>query len=330
MSGDAALARLREGGKRALALALADIERDLHGPETAALLDAAFDAPHGRTIGITGPPGVGKSTLVDGLISRLRKQGNSVAVIAIDPSSARTGGAILGDRARFASLDPLDKNIFVRSMATRGRLGGLSDLVFPALVLMQAVYDIVLVETVGVGQSEIEISGLADTTVLCVQPASGDSLQFLKSGVMEVPDIVLVTKSDIGSAARRAAADLRSALSVTQGGGLGPQVLLCSSRTGEGLDEAVESLMKTGSDGNNILALREARTCQFTRWHRQVIEVEFGKYGLALLRGVCKEPIVSRVFAGHADLLSRMIQAHKTLTLSTTTEGRSDNAKPEY
>ena len=147
------------------------------------------------------------------LVAELRRRGETVAVIAVDPSSRRTGGALLGDRARIEA-DPDDAGVFIRSMAARRRLGGLAELTFPAVVLLRAGFDRVLVETVGVGQSETEIADCADLVVLCVQPASGDGLQFIKAGVMETPDLVLVTKADLGAPARRAAADVRGALSI--------------------------------------------------------------------------------------------------------------------
>ena len=305
----AALHALRAGGKRALAEALARIERDPHAVDNVALLDEALVAGGGATIGVTGPPGVGKSTLLDALISRLRAGGMTVAVIAIDPSSVRTGGALLGDRARFASVDPLDPGVFVRSMATRGRLGGLSDLVFPAMTLMRATHDIVLVETVGVGQSEIEIAGLVDTTVLCVQPASGDSLQFLKSGVMEVPDMILVTKSDIGASARRAAAALRSALSVTQGKVTRSDIVLVSSRTGEGFSEVIDFVKKRLFHQKDEATRQHARAASAMRWHEDAISSNFGTLGLALSRRSCKTPASGKIFAWHTDIMLKLTGA---------------------
>jgi len=185
-------------------------------------------------------------------------------------------------------------------MATRGRLGGLSDLVFPAMMLMQATHDVVLVETVGIGQSEIEIAGIADITALCVQPASGDSLQFLKSGVMEVPDVILVTKSDIGGAARRAAADLRSALSVTQGGNMPTAIHLVSSKTGEGMTEALVSLLSFHPQDRAIHTRTDARMGQAMRWHEDAVMADFGTFGLANIRRMCKTPFEDGVFTGHA------------------------------
>ena len=169
-----------------------------------ALLEAAWRAPRGVAVGLTGPPGVGKSTLINALIRDLRSRGETVAVIAVDPSSRRSGGALLGDRTRI-EVDPGDAGVFVRSMAARQRLGGVAEITFPAVVLTRACFDWVIVETVGVGQSEVEVADVADLVVFCVQPGSGDALQFMKAGVMEVPDLVLVTKGDVGRgrAARR-------------------------------------------------------------------------------------------------------------------------------
>lgn len=306
------LEALRSGGKRALALALGEIERAPHAPETVALLDAAFAEVSGLTVGVTGPPGVGKSTLLDALITLLRAADLTVAVIAVDPSSVRTGGALLGDRARFASLDPLDPGVFVRSMATRGRLGGLSDLVFPSLMLLQATHDVVLVETVGVGQSEIEIAGIADVTMLCVQPASGDSLQFLKSGVMEVPDMILVTKADIGAAARRAAADLRSALSVTQGKNA-TAIHLVSSQTGAGLPDALATLLSFRGGEGDRATRKKRRLAQAAQWHEDALLTLFGTLGLAKFRSVCKTHLDHGIFEEQAKTVKGLASALEDL-----------------
>lgn len=284
-----ALETLRDGGKPALARALSMIERAPRSDEALDLLDNAFADAKGYTIGITGPPGVGKSSMIDVLIQRLRQRDISVGVIAVDPSSARSGGALLGDRARFASVDPADTGVFTRSMASRGRLGGLADLVFPSVTLMRAVFDVVIVETVGVGQSEIDVAQLTDTTALCIQPASGDSLQFIKAGIMEIPDIIIVTKADIGSAARRAASDLRSALSVTISpeGSQGishPVVEVASARTGEGVDAIVSNFI---SRINNRLTSEDPiddRRHQALKWCEDTIRIQFGDAGLELMR----------------------------------------------
>lgn len=168
------------------------------------------EAP-GVIVGITGPPGAGKSTLLSELIARWRAREKSVAVLAIDPSSKRSGGSLLGDRARMA-VDSRDADVLVRSTATATRLGGLAPATREAAIALASAFDVVIVETVGVGQSETDIAELADTIVVIVQPASGDVLQFIKSGVMEIPDVLVVTKSDLGVVAKRAARDLESAV----------------------------------------------------------------------------------------------------------------------
>ena len=159
-------------------------------------LDVLHSKAKSHVIGITGPPGAGKSSLVDKLIGEIRKNKKSVGIIAIDPSSGKSGGALLGDRTRLL-LDPNDNDVFVRSMAAKDFLGGLSELTFPTMTVMRSIFDFVIIETVGVGQSETNVKDLVDSVILCVQPGSGDTIQFMKSGIFEIPDIVVVTKSDI-------------------------------------------------------------------------------------------------------------------------------------
>ncbi|HEU0222009.1 MAG TPA: methylmalonyl Co-A mutase-associated GTPase MeaB, partial [Paracoccaceae bacterium] len=258
------LGELRQAGKGGLARALAALETR---PETMeALLDEAFAAPLGLALGLTGPPGVGKSSLVAALIPILRRAGCRVAVIAVDPSSKRSKGALLGDRTRMR-VDPEDDGVFIRSMAARDRLGGVAEVTYPAMVLMRALYEVVLVETVGVGQSETEIADLADLTVFCAEPGAGDALQFMKAGVVELPDLVLVTKGDAGPAARRTAADLRGALSLGAGGAV--PVTIVSALTGDGL-EAVTRLI--GSFDPQAAAAR--RRAQALAWVESQIRVE--------------------------------------------------------
>jgi LAO/AO transport system kinase len=162
-------------------------------------------------VGITGPPGVGKSSLLSRLVGLWRSQQRSVAVLAVDPSSRRSGGSLLGDRARI-DTDPKDREVFIRSTAAGSRLGGLAPATRAAADALAAAFDVVVIETVGVGQSETEIADAADTVAVVLQPASGDVLQFLKAGIMEVPDVLVLTKTDLGSDAVRAMADLRAAL----------------------------------------------------------------------------------------------------------------------
>ncbi len=274
---------LRAGGKPALARALSAIETQGDSAEFAAFLDTAARAGRAHVLGLTGPPGVGKSTLTNALIRAYRERGESVGVIAVDPSSQLTGGALLGDRTRLAT-DPEDAGVFVRSMAARDRLGGLSDHAIAAVVLMRAVMDRVIVESVGIGQSEADVAHVADTLALCIQPGSGDSLQFMKAGVMELPDLVFVTKADMGALARRARADVEGALSLARPAAAGPlpAVLSLSASTGEGIAEAVAACDAHGAaraaDGTRA-ARREA---QERHWVRDAMLRRFGTVGLAL------------------------------------------------
>jgi LAO/AO transport system kinase len=284
------LAEVRAGGKAALARALARIEARPGDTDTIALLDEAWAHPVGHAIGLTGPPGVGKSTLTDVLIRGWRARGLRVAVIAVDPSSRRSRGALLGDRTRLTT-DPDDDGVFVRSMAARDRLGGLAATAWPALVLMRALFDIVIVETVGVGQSETEIEEVADTVIFCAQPGAGDSLQFMKAGVVEIPDLAVVTKADMGVVAQRAVADLKGALSLAAAG-RAPEVLSCSATTGEGVESVIESLEARKTVMAADHALQHRREVQAHAWLRRALSDEFGTAGFSMLqRDIEKERV---------------------------------------
>ena len=231
------------GGKPAIARALAAIETGDGTTEVADLLDRAAANAKAHVLGLTGPPGVGKSTLTDSLLKLWRSEGKTVGVIAVDPSSRISQGALLGDRTRLKT-DPEDQGVFVRSMAARDRLGGLSDHAVGAVVLMRAVFDRVIVESVGIGQSEADIAHVADTVLLCIQPGSGDSLQFMKAGVMELPDVVAVTKADMAEAAQRAVADVEGALTLalSEDASWSVPVVLISAAKGQGIDGLMAAL----------------------------------------------------------------------------------------
>jgi LAO/AO transport system kinase len=232
-------ARLAAGDRTAAPAALNLLETRNERAEAAALVSAA-NRGDGHIVGVTGPPGVGKSTLLSALLREWRSRGRSVAVLAVDPSSKRSGGALLGDRARIEH-DPADREVFIRSMAAGERLGGLAPATRAAAGALSAAFDTVVIETVGVGQSETDVAEAAETVVVVVQPGSGDALQFLKAGIMEVPDVLVVTKADLGAPVQRAGHDLRAALGSL--GARGTPVLAVSSvRPVQGIDALADAL----------------------------------------------------------------------------------------
>jgi LAO/AO transport system kinase len=269
-------------GKRALASALAALERDPDGDTAQRLLDQAWRQPMAHVVGVTGPPGVGKSSLCAALVAAWRQDGKTVGVIAVDPSSKASGGALLGDRVRIAH-DAADEGSFVRSMAARDRLGGLADQTLAAMVIMRALFDRVLIETVGVGQSETDVAGVADTVVFCVQPGSGDALQFMKAGIVEIPHLIVVTKADLGASAERAKADVAGALSLAATGDWPLRTLLVSSRSAVGIDRLLTEIdahrAHLAADGR----LAVARHRQGEGWLREALRDRFGTRGLARL-----------------------------------------------
>ncbi|TME08200.1 MAG: methylmalonyl Co-A mutase-associated GTPase MeaB [Chloroflexi bacterium] len=227
--------RFRAGDVRALARAITLVERrDLAVRELQqALRDRARPA---YVVGFTGAPGTGKSTIVDGLISLLRKQERSVAVIATDPNSPFTGGAILGDRIRM-QRHALDPKVFIRSMGARGHLGGLSLAAREAIRLLGAFgFDPVILETVGVGQSELEVAAVADTTVVVLTPNLGDGVQMIKAGILEIADIFVVNKSDL-EGHKRVALELRGMLNLSPKAAWRPPIIATAAVRQEGIEE---------------------------------------------------------------------------------------------
>jgi LAO/AO transport system kinase len=239
--------RLRERDLGAAPAALNLLENrspDARG-EIAALLAEVAPARLGaeaaaHIVGVTGPPGAGKSTLLSALTRAWRARDRTVAVLAVDPTSKRSGGALLGDRARI-DADPADRGLFIRSTAAGERLGGLAPATRAAAQALAAAFDVVVIETVGVGQSETEVAEAADTVAVVVQPGSGDVLQFLKAGIMEVPDVLVVTKADLGQVAQRARRDLVAALRSLGARGV-PVVAVSSIPPAAGFDELVDAL----------------------------------------------------------------------------------------
>jgi LAO/AO transport system kinase len=232
--------RLLSGDRRALARAITQVEQD--GPAGAELLRAVYPQSGGATvIGITGAPGSGKSSLVDRLIGAYRAKGRRVGVVAVDPSSAFSGGAILGDRVRMQQ-HATDPDVFIRSMATRGHLGGLSRATNDAVDLLDAArYDPLLVETVGVGQDEVEIVRTADCVVVVLVPGMGDDVQAIKAGILEIADLYVINKAD-REGADRLQTDLEQMLTLGPKTAARPAILRTVAVRGEGIDGLVAAI----------------------------------------------------------------------------------------
>jgi LAO/AO transport system kinase len=226
---------VRSGDRRALARAISLVE---DGDPLAYDLVRDVYPQTGRAyvVGMTGPPGVGKSSLVSQLVRHVRASDGTVGVISVDPSSPFTAGALLGDRIRLSDHF-LDREVFIRSMGTRGHLGGIAEATLQAVLVLDAAgKDVLFVETVGTGQSEVEIVGVADTVVLVLMPGSGDSIQALKAGIMEIPDVIVVNKRD-HPAAKTMVNEVRSILSLDRERAWRPPVVLTDALTGEGVED---------------------------------------------------------------------------------------------
>ncbi len=254
--------RISQREKRAIARGLTLIERDTE--EGKKLVRALFPhAGHTHIVGITGAPGVGKSTLVNSLTLALRKQGLTVGILAVDPSSPFTGGAILGDRIRMQD-SVMDAGVFMRSLASRGHLGGLSRATFGAVTLLDAAgFDVVLIETVGAGQSEVEIMKLAQSTMVVLAPGLGDDIQAIKAGILEIGQIFVVNKADREGADHTARA-IRGMLTLAlEHPEWFPPIVKTVAETGSGLDELIDALGRHRQhlrETGKLALLREQQT----------------------------------------------------------------------
>jgi LAO/AO transport system kinase len=257
---DGLVAGVRAGDTRAVARAITLVEDGL--PEARALLAALFPHAGGSlVVGVTGPPGAGKSSLVDRLTAHLRTQGRTVGIVAVDPTSPFSGGAILGDRIRMQA-HATDPGVFIRSMATRGHLGGLAAATDPALLVLSASgKDVILVETVGVGQDEVEIVGTADVSLVVLVPGLGDGVQALKAGIMEIADVFVVNKAD-RDGVERVVAEIESVVSLAAPEAERPAIVKTVATRDEGtgaLLEAVEGYRRRASGSGALAAKRRAR-----------------------------------------------------------------------
>jgi LAO/AO transport system kinase len=249
--------RVLNGEKRALARAISLIENG--DPAGAEVVSALYPRTgKARIIGFTGPPGVGKSTLIGALVKEMRSRGKRVGVLSIDPSSPFTRGALLGDRIRL-SEHFLDEGVFIRSMASRGALGGLAEAALQAALVMDAAgFDEILLETVGVGQAEIDIVDHADTVVLALMPGSGDSIQALKAGVMEIPDVIVVNKAE-HPLTDTMVREIRTALSLGPSGDWKVPIRKTVAAKGEGIDDLLEAIERHRAHVEETGTLEERR-----------------------------------------------------------------------
>jgi LAO/AO transport system kinase len=277
-----------EGARVAEALACVEDSRPAALPAQRALLARLGDRTpaHHSVVGLTGPPGAGKSTLASALIREWISEGQGVGVVAVDPSSRISGGALLGDRARLRFLP--SERVFVRSMAARDQLGGLAPATRAAVMVLRAAFQWTLIETVGVGQSEIDVASVADTVVLVLQPGSGDALQFMKAGILEIPDILVVQKWDLGAVAARTRTDLESILAAGPGpqAGWDPPVLGVSAENGEGVRDLATAIRSHRAylDGSGELTRRHKASRE--AWVLELFTRRYGSLGIERLGGL--------------------------------------------
>jgi LAO/AO transport system kinase len=281
---------VRTGDTRALARAISLVE---NGDPLAYDLVRDIYPDTGRTyaVGITGPPGVGKSSLISGLIGHIRAQERTIGVISVDPSSPFTHGALLGDRIRLSDHF-LDPGVFIRSMGTRGHLGGLAETTLQALLVLDAAgKDLVFLETVGAGQSEVEVIGIADTVVLVLMPGSGDSVQALKAGIMEIPDVIAINKMD-HPAAKTMLKEVRSILSLDRDRAWKPQIVLTEATRGENIPELWEKVEEHRAHLESGGLLEERRRKNLAG---EVFALASGRAKAHLQRAVADDPELRRL-----------------------------------
>jgi LAO/AO transport system kinase len=287
------------GSAQAAARLISLVENDSDGA-TAAVAALFRHAGRAHVVGVTGPPGSGKSTLVNALVGRLRARGQRVGVIAVDPTSPFTGGAVLGDRIRMQDHSG-DPEVFVRSMATRGSLGGLAPAAGDAVTVLDAWgAATILVETVGTGQAEVDVVTTADAVIVVTMPGMGDSVQTLKAGVMEIADVFVVNKADHADA-QRTIADLKMALTLTAAGAWRPPVVATVATTGQGTDEVLAALADHRRHQETTGAYQTRRRA---RWRREILRIAETQLRARWLdgdRAAALDDLAGRVAAGALD-----------------------------
>ena len=285
-------AGVRDGDRRALARAISLVE-DGDPLAYGVVADLYPQTGSAYSVGVTGPPGVGKSSLVSALIRHVRERGTTVGVVSVDPSSPFSHGALLGDRIRLSDHF-LDPEVFIRSMGTRGHLGGLAEAALQALLLLDASgKDIVFLETVGAGQSEVEVIGIADTVLLVLMPGSGDAVQALKAGIMEIPDVIAINKMD-NPAAKTLLNEVRSILALDRSREWNPPIVLTEAVRGEHLPELWEKVEEHRAFLEQSGQLEERRRANLAR---EVFAVASSRASRHLERRVADDAELRRLLA---------------------------------
>ena len=290
---DAVVAGVLAGDRRALARAISLVED--RSPIAADVVRRVYPSTgNAGSVGVTGPPGVGKSSLVGALVTHVRALDRTVGVVSVDPSSPFTRGALLGDRIRLADHF-LDPGVYIRSMGTRGHLGGLAEATLQTLLLVDASgKDVVFLETVGTGQSEVEVIGIADLVLLVLMPGSGDAVQALKAGIMEIPDVIAVNKMD-HPAAKTMVQEVRSIVALDPDRERRPPILLTEALRGEGVAELWEALEKRrrGLEERGELAARRERNLS-----GEVEALAVARIRERVRRSIAEDPEVRELVAG--------------------------------
>jgi LAO/AO transport system kinase len=285
-------AGVREGDRRALARTISLVE-DGDALAYGVVADLYPETGSAYSVGVTGPPGVGKSSLVSALIRHVREQGTTVGVVSVDPSSPFSQGALLGDRIRLSDHF-LDPDVFIRSMGTRGHLGGLAEATLQALLVLDAAgKDVVFLETVGAGQSEVEVIGIADTVLLVLMPGSGDAVQALKAGIMEIPDVIAINKMDLPSA-KTMLNEVRSILALDRDRDWYPPIVLTEAVRGEHVPELWEKVSAHRAFLEESGQLEERRRANLAR---EVFAVASSRASLHLEQAVADDAELRRLLA---------------------------------